>query len=207
MKKRDFISQGYAHGSGGEDAPSFYDAWASDYDADTQAEGYITPWRCADALRSVCPDINGPIADLGCGSGVSGEAFVSRDFGPIDGYDFSQSMLDVARSKGCYRDLFAVDLSSAGAVPANTYKIAALLGVLHPDHAPPSILEHTLNLLPDGGHLVFYMNERVASIPAYQDQIAEMEASRLVMKVFWELGPHLPGRGIEAVVGVMRKLK
>ena len=44
------------------------------------------------------------IADIGCGTGLSGEAFISEGFYNIDGTDFSNEMLEIATY--CVRNWF-----------------------------------------------------------------------------------------------------
>ena len=43
-----------------------YDNWAASYDAEVAANGYVTPGRCAEALKSVTRNMRAPILDFGC---------------------------------------------------------------------------------------------------------------------------------------------
>ena len=83
-----------------EESRKFYDGWAEGYDAEIAENGYATPQRCAEALAAHADSIWAPIMDLGCGTGVSGAALKAAGFECIDGFDFSQAMLDQARPKG-----------------------------------------------------------------------------------------------------------
>ncbi len=53
----------------------------------------------AAALAALVGDLDAPLLDLGCGTGLSGEAFMSAGFSVIDGTDFSETMIAVARNK------------------------------------------------------------------------------------------------------------
>lgn len=88
--------------------------------------------------------LSSPILDLGCGTGLSGEALQGVGFKEIDGYDFSEGMLVLARKKDSYRELFRVDLAQPDSIPDRGYHHAVLAGVLHHTHAPPETLAQTL---------------------------------------------------------------
>ncbi|MDH3453013.1 MAG: methyltransferase domain-containing protein, partial [Gammaproteobacteria bacterium] len=75
--------------------------------------GYVTPGRCAQALADLAPDKSAPLLDLGCGTGLSGEALRAAGFATLDGTDFSEEMLTLARAKpGLYRNLILGDLNN-----------------------------------------------------------------------------------------------
>ncbi len=94
-----------------DEAQEFYQDWAEGYDAEVAENEYITPQRCAEALIRHAAAPWAPMMDLGCGTGISGLALKAAGFECIDGYDFSQAMLDKAAAKGLYRDLTIADLS------------------------------------------------------------------------------------------------
>ena len=81
------------------DTAGLYDDWAERYEADLEAIGYAAADRCAAALAGADPDRRSPVVDLGCGTGLSGEALKAAGFAEIDGYDFSEGMLKLARRK------------------------------------------------------------------------------------------------------------
>ena len=133
------------------DTAGLYDDWAEKYESDLKAIGYAAAERCAEALARANPSLESPVVDLGCGTGLSGEALRAAGFADIDGYDFSEGMLALARKKNCYREIINTDLSQPGAVPDRGYRHAALVGVLHHTHAPPEAMSEALALLPPGG--------------------------------------------------------
>ena len=187
------------------DAAELYDNWAEKYEADLRAVGYAAAERCARGLASADPAPSSPILDLGCGTGLSGEALQRAGFQEIDGYDFSEGMLALARKKECYRTLVHVDLAQPDSIPDRGYRHAVLAGVLHHTHAPPETLAQTLARLPQEGCIVFSLNDETLRFPEYTDYISNLVDSEQVAVVSQEHGQHLPGRDVGARVYVLRK--
>lgn len=67
---------------------------------------YSAPGQLAGMLKNLCGDDMhfDSIADLGCGTGLVGEAFKGH-FGSITGIDLSEKMLETAKTKGMYDHL------------------------------------------------------------------------------------------------------
>ncbi len=137
-----------------------YDAWAATYERELADNGYITPQRCAAALRRFATDPGEPVIDLGCGTGLSGIALRDEGFTTIDGFDFSPEMLALARTKiGVYRRLDRVDLSQPLDVSPREYVNACAAGVVNPGHAPKAAIGYVLDILPSDGRFVFSLND------------------------------------------------
>ena len=156
-------------------------------------------------MISHVPSDSKHILDLGCGTGLSGEALQRAGFQEIDGYDFSEGMLALARKKECYRTLVHVDLAQPDSIPDRGYRHAVLAGVLHHTHAPPETLAQTLARLPQEGCIVFSLNDETLRFPEYTDYISNLVDSGQVAVVSQEYGQHLPGRDVGARVYVLRK--
>ncbi|MGM0586630.1 MAG: class I SAM-dependent DNA methyltransferase, partial [Pseudomonadota bacterium] len=122
------------------DTKDLYRDWAATYDAELAEQGYVSPQRCAQALKDAAEGARGPLHDLGCGTGLSGEAFAEAGFDPIDGSDFSEEMLKIARDKGVYRDLLKADLNTPLPFEDEAYAHIAAVGVFSPGHAPAELI-------------------------------------------------------------------
>lgn len=89
-----------------------FDQYAPRFDADlTGRLGYRTPAMLAEMLREggVAADGSRAVLDLGCGTGLSGEAL--RPFArQLEGVDLSPRMLAAARARGIYDALHEADL-------------------------------------------------------------------------------------------------
>lgn len=204
--ERTFLDEVY----GVEDAEttrSLYADWAATYDDETRAAGYVTPGRCAGALADAVDDLSAPIHDLGCGTGLSGEALKAAGFSTVDGSDFSQAMLDFAHTKeGVYRSLMLADMNNPLPFAAGEYAHVAAVGVFSPGHAPPETIDDVMDRLPVGGCFVFSMNDHALEIPGYQQHIDALVQAGRAETAFREYGDHLPKHGLKSMVVVLRRL-
>ena len=89
--------------------------------------------------------------------------------------------------------------------PDKGYQHAVLVGVLHHSHAPPGAISGALKLLPAGGCVVFTLNDETLRFPEYTDYIDGLVSRGEVEIVSMAYGPHLPARGVQARVYVLRK--
>ncbi|MEO0822435.1 MAG: methyltransferase domain-containing protein [Pseudomonadota bacterium] len=193
-----------------EAARSYYDGWAKGYDAELSENAYATPRRCAEALARFAVDPTAPLADFGCGTGLSGEALSAAGFSCLDGFDISEEMLAVAGDKKLYRSLSVLDLSqpllaqSASLAPAS-YANAAAVGVLTPEIMPVTVLDEILEILPPGGCFVFSVNDHAAADGRLRARVMELTDCSAADLMLSEHGEHIPGTGLESEVTVLRK--
>lgn len=191
-----------------EKTRAFYEEWAATYEAETLANGYVTPGRCAAALADCVADRGAPLLDLGCGTGLSGLAFRDAGFTCIDGTDFSQEMLACARTKdGLYRNLISGDLNEPLPGAPGDYGNIAAVGVFSPGHAPPEMIDAVMERLPVGGCFVFSLNDHALAIPGYERHMDALVGGGRAEVAFREYGDHLPKRAIGAVVCVLRRVR
>ena len=190
---------------GPEATRAFYADWAARYDAELTAAGYASPARCAKALAALVPDREAPILDIGCGTGLSGQALAAEGFATVDGVDFSPEMLAVARSKNVYRTLFEGDAANPLPGAPGDYAHATAVGVFSPGHAPATLIQSALAHLPRGGVLVFTLNDHAARDPSYQAQLREVTDTGWAHLLLREHGPHMPDRELGALVCALRR--
>ena len=184
---------------------ALYRDWAESYDADLVANGYASPARCAQALARFVEDRSAPLLDIGCGTGLSGEAFAETGFTIIDGADFSDEMLQVAARKTVYRALLKGDAARPLPVEPGAYANLAAVGVFSPAHAPPELIDQALALLPAGGCFVFTLNEHALAEKVYEGRLREVIDCGAAELLFKQHGPHLPGQSLEATVYVLQR--
>ena len=82
-----------------------FDNFADNYELVIEKIAYGLPRRLAELARNV----EGTIVDLGCGSGLAGQA-VKNSKNQIIGIDISQNMLNKAAEKGIYSQLIKSDI-------------------------------------------------------------------------------------------------
>lgn len=184
---------------------TLYDDWATSYEAEVGENGYATPARCADALKSVTDDLSAPILDFGCGTGLSGLALRLAGFETIDGLDLSAEMLEQAATKNVYRTLAQIEANTELPVPTGTYSAIAAIGVIGAGAAPISVLHLLMRNLGAGGKLVFSFNDHALQDPENEGGVSEWTDCGAAQLLFKESGPHLPGIGLNSNVYVLEK--
>jgi predicted TPR repeat methyltransferase len=90
-----------------------FDQFSADYDARVRGQlAYRAPEILRELADLVTPGANGLVAlDLGCGTGLSGEAFADMT-ATIDGIDLSPAMIELARARKLYRHLEVDDIET-----------------------------------------------------------------------------------------------
>ncbi|MCP5038426.1 MAG: methyltransferase domain-containing protein [Rhodobacteraceae bacterium] len=182
-----------------------YDDWSASYDDEIGENGYQTPARLARLLAAVVTDINAPLLDFGCGTGVSGEALTTAGFSRLDGVDISPGMLRVARAKEIYRNLTQLDPAVPLPVGFGKYQTISAIGVVSTGGAPPETLDTLLNTLAPGGLLAFSYNDHTLEDVGYMDRLAYWQDGDRTREVVREYGPHLPGINLNSMIYVLEK--
>jgi predicted TPR repeat methyltransferase len=188
-----------------EETRAFYQGWAEGYEAEVAENGYITPQRCAEALALHAAVPWAPIMDLACGTGISGLALKAAGFECIDGYDFSQAMLDQAEPKEIYRSLVIADMSKPLEIDEGVYQNAAAIGCITPEYMPATVLDEILSKLPQGGCLVFSVNDHSAADCSINGRIMTLLDCGAVELMFKKYGAHLPTIDLKSTVYVFKK--
>lgn len=183
-------------------AQVFYDGWAPTYEADVTAQGYETPTRCADALAAHTTDLDAPILDFGCGTGLAGMAFRQAGFRNIDGVDISPAMLVQAGVRGLYRSLQQIEEKSQ---IGSTYPIISAVGVIGPGSAPGTTIDVLMHALPKGGKLVFSFNDYALADPLQTGRLNEWIDCSAAQVLFADHGPHLTAQDMSSTVYIVEK--
>lgn len=138
----------------------FYDGWAESYDSGfAEVEGYHYPRLISELFLDHAGEVDSPVIDLGCGTGLAGLHFAGTDF-VLDGFDISPGMLDVARSKDVYRKLRVVDLNDSNEDMNGQYGGLISCGTFTLGHLGPEALERSLSLGRGGALCVIGINAR-----------------------------------------------
>ena len=142
-----------------EDNRRLYAEWAESYDSDFAARmGYDLPGHVARAYAGAGG--SGPVLDLGAGTGLLGQALSALSVGPVDATDLSPEMLEVARGKRVYRDLFPGNLLERLPCPEDAYAGAVSSGTFTNGHVGPEALPELLRVVRPGGLFVLSVNAR-----------------------------------------------
>ena len=141
-----------------DDNRQLYAKWAQTYETGfVQAKAYEYHLHVADALVAA-PRPAGPLLDVGCGTGVVGQALRERGVEEIDGVDISPEMLEQAAVKGAYRQLIEADLTSGMAMPDDTYAGITSAGTFTHGHLPPEPLAELIRVAKRGARCCIGVN-------------------------------------------------
>ena len=69
------------------------------------------------------------VMDIGCGTGLVGEALVKYGYTNFDGADFSPGMLQVARQRNIYQQLIQADLTQKTNIADASYIAVICAGI------------------------------------------------------------------------------
>ena len=144
-----------------EDNRAYYQRFAANYDQDFAAGlGYIYPKAVADAFLDLTDLPNGPVCDIGCGTGLVARHLKAKS--PdivIDGVDISADMLAVAADKSLYQNLYEADLTGDITGLPGEYAAIISAGTFTHGHLGPEPLRHLIRNCRAGGVFCIGVNQ------------------------------------------------
>lgn len=93
------------------------------------------------------------ILDVGAGTGIVGEMLQSMGYDNLDALDGCQELLDKAKERNCYRNLFCSFVSPDMELPVErkAYDVAVMPGVVYPAHILPTAFGQVIKVVKKGG--------------------------------------------------------
>ncbi len=143
------------------------------------------PAQNVELLLKYLPMEEAVVLDAGCGTGLVGQLLAKARKFQIDGADYSQSMLDEAQAKGCYRALQQVDLNQPLQIAADTYDAVICIGTFTLGHVQPEALHEMLRITKPGGRLCFtvrdefWLKSNFGSLLNELEQAGQVELTKL----------------------------
>lgn len=142
-----------------EDSRRLYAEWAGDYDQTFAArEDYQLHIHTARAF--VGAGGQGPVLDVGAGTGLCGAVLADLGVGPIDATDISEEMLDQAMRKDIYRDAIEADLNAGIPVPRESYSGIVSSGTFTHGHVGPQAIHELLRVARRGAQFALSINAK-----------------------------------------------
>jgi len=161
-----------------EDNKRLYGEWAGDYDADFAArEDYQLHIHTARAF--VAAGGQGPVLDVGAGTGLCGVVLAGLGVGPIDATDISSDMLDVAMRKDIYRDTIEADLNLGIPVPRASYSGVVSSGTFTHGHLGPDVLPALLRVARPGAQFALSINAHHFETLGFADALSTLAQDRI----------------------------
>lgn len=164
------------------DSERFYRDWAAHYDREfADSMGYRSPSVVAAGFADAGGQ--GPVLDIGAGTGLVGSALRRAGVTPVDGIDISQEMLAEAERKGVYRTVFRADLTMPLKIPNDSYAGFVSAGTFTTGHVGPEAFDELLRIARPGALFSVSVHEAVyktggfaAAFAAMGDRITEFQA-------------------------------
>ncbi|MEP4194521.1 MAG: methyltransferase domain-containing protein [Aliishimia sp.] len=149
MTEKDDLNRAYALETP-DDSRKLYAEWAETYDADfVGLRGYILHDAVASAF--VQAKGQGPVLDIGAGTGICGVSLKRHGVSNVDGVDITPQMLAQAALKGAYSDLFPGDILAGLDKPDGSYPGIVSAGTFTCGHVGPDGLDEITRLLAPSG--------------------------------------------------------
>lgn len=129
-----------------DDNRELYRRWADTYESGfIEPRGYV--YHEGVVQQFLASGGAGPVLDVGCGTGIVGQALRAAGTAPVDGVDISPEMLAKAGEKRTddgdtvYRELIEADLTQQTSIAAGTYAGIVSVGVFTHGHLGPVALD------------------------------------------------------------------
>ncbi len=142
-----------------EDNILYYKSFSKDYDR-VFAEGleYTYPKYVAEEFLEYYNN-NSYVCDIGCGTGlVANELKQIESNLIIDGFDISKDMINIAKEKNVYRDLYEIDLTKPIKKVPKNYSGIISAGAFTHGHLGPEIINNLISICIDGAILTIGIN-------------------------------------------------
>ncbi len=155
-----------------------YAEWAGDYDDGFAAlEDYQLHIHTARAF--VGAGGQGPVLDVGAGTGLCGAILAGLGVGPIDATDISAEMLDQAMRKDIYRDAIEADLNQGLPVPRESYAGIVSSGTFTHGHLGPEVLPALLRVARPGAQFALSINAKHFEALGFAEAFRRLEEDRI----------------------------
>jgi predicted TPR repeat methyltransferase len=170
-----------------DDCVRLYGDWSATYEEDLLDKlGYVAYLRVVDAFVQAATRDDGPVLDVGCGTGVVGAALARQGSWAIDGLDLSLSMLEEASAKlnragePVYGSLIEADLTQPLSVTTDTYGSVTSAGTFTAGHVGPDALGELVRIVRPGGLMVLGVNSAFFERLGFDRFLAAMERDELI---------------------------
>jgi len=158
-----------------DDNRALYRDWAATYESDfADARGYVYHLEVARLFAAAVPPIDGPVLDVGCGTGIVGVALRELGVEVIDGIDISPEMLAEAARKQTYRSLTEADLTRALAIADDTYAGITSVGTFTHGHLGPEPLRELVRVTRPRGLLAIGINAEHYASEGFEALLSEL---------------------------------
>ena len=172
---------------------AYYDAWANQYDQDLESWNYNAPTEVSELLLEKV-NAGSDVLDVGCGTGLLGDALTKRQSLRLTGIDLSKNSLQISKRRGCYSTLKQLNLQSVPLPFENdTFDAAVSVGVLTyiPDAA--ALLSDLCRIVKPTGYIIFTHRDDRWKTDDFDSLISKLQSNQLCHLDFISSAkPYLP---------------
>jgi len=163
----------------------YYKEIANSYDQDFAEDlGYIYPSEISKMLIKRLKEINGPICDIGCGTGLVGSFLKNTEKSlVIDGVDLSTEMLAIAQGKNVYRKLYNVDLTAKKYKIPNNYAALISSGTFTHGHLGPDPIGKLIDHCSSGAVCFFGINKEHYKSMSFDTYIKKLNDKNIITNI------------------------
>jgi predicted TPR repeat methyltransferase len=173
--QRTYVTDIATSAKSSQEIVDIYDNWAEDYERRILSYGYSTPAVTAWFFGRYVKPEDGAILDAGAGTGMMGEILAPLSYTDLVGIDVSANMLDLARSKGVYKELRVMELGGPLDLPTDAFAAVVSTGVFAAGHAPPESFEELIRVTKPGGQVIFSVRTDVYVEGGFQEKQEALE--------------------------------
>ncbi|MFK8019746.1 MAG: class I SAM-dependent methyltransferase [Pseudomonadales bacterium] len=164
-----------------EDNKELYSSWSASYDSGfAMGRGYIYPQQIAKQYSQIAQQDDGPILDVGAGTGLVAEALLKNCSRPIDAIDISKEMLDAAAAKKVYQRLILADLSQTIPIEDGVYGAVVSAGTFTHGHVGPSAINELLRIAKPGALFCLGINGTAFDKYGFGSAFARLSSEELI---------------------------
>ena len=177
MGIKERVTQVYSSNNN-EELSKNYDTWADEYEQDLLGDSdYLSPKKIAEFMLKYVPK-NGSILDAGSGTGLTGKLLYDNGYRNLVAIDISEGMLNKARQKNVYADLYQKVLGEPLDFSTNSFDAIVCIGVFTYNHAPSHSFDELIRITKPGGYILFTMRpDFYESSQDFSAKMTQLESS------------------------------
>ncbi|KAK3583601.1 hypothetical protein CHS0354_039423 [Potamilus streckersoni] len=154
----------------------YYSQWGASgkYDIHLGSSRYLGPMQAARAIGEyfVSDRENVRILDVAAGTGKVGQELYNLGFRNMDALDPSEGMLNKAKEKGVYNQIFNCCFELNMPIPDDSYDCLVVVGGMGEGHLPAESVYEMIRLVKPGGLICIAMREEYLQyVEAYKDKL------------------------------------
>lgn len=154
-----------------------YDQWATDYDQDmVEVFGSVGPQKTVEVFVKYVPT-DAKILEVGAGTGLVGQLLYQQGYHHVDALDISWQMLEEARKKNVYHELYQGTLGQPLDLASDSYQGIMAKGVFAPGHAPSSAFDELIRITRKRGIIIFTLRTDYYETSEFPDKQKSLEIS------------------------------